>query len=380
MKKILILCFVFLFSTLCCSAQPIRANKLYEQNVNSVFFIDTQNAKGSGVILSQDGTFVTCFHVIADANYINVQTKNGEKYKVTGFKYLNPKDDVAILTIKSTKKFKPFTTASSNSVSVGDTVYTISNPANLQFVFSDGMVNQKDKTNIQYSAPSSPGSSGGALINSSGNLIGIIASQYNLARAQNINFAIKNEQYLPHLSDKVKKNTRNLNWSEFVASKLTKKELERFIEYAYNERNSSMLYKYLEYYYKDTVTPSDDYAFKGLYSLSTYTKDRFDNPKAIENASKWFALSILSNKNVEEASFGLFVTALFKGCPTAMDASLYQLHKYPDSYRKAAEIVNRHYALAKKEKSTDAKAYTALCIDAYAYYLKLAKTANEDKE
>ena len=43
--------------------------------------------------------------VIEYENYIRVKTKKGDEYKVVGFKYLNPDEDIAILTIKTTKKF-----------------------------------------------------------------------------------------------------------------------------------------------------------------------------------------------------------------------------------------------------------------------------------
>ncbi len=85
------------------------ANKLYEDKVKSVLFIETQSGTGSGIVLKDDGTFVTCFHVISNADYINVKTKDGRTYKVTGYKYLNPQTDIAILTINSRTKFTPMT-------------------------------------------------------------------------------------------------------------------------------------------------------------------------------------------------------------------------------------------------------------------------------
>ena len=58
------------------------ANKLYEEKVQSVLFIETQSGTGSGIILKDDGTFVTCFHVISNADYINAKTKDGKTFKV----------------------------------------------------------------------------------------------------------------------------------------------------------------------------------------------------------------------------------------------------------------------------------------------------------
>lgn len=165
-------------------------------------YIQTQDSSGSGVILKEDGTFLTCFHVIANADYIIVKLEDGSMYSVNGFKYINPLSDVAILTLDTTRKFKPIKINPNNKLKIGEKVYAISNPQGLQFVFSDGMINQYTKDYIQFSAPISPGSSGGALLNSNGNLLGIITSQYNLSDAQNMNFALPNEYYISKINNK----------------------------------------------------------------------------------------------------------------------------------------------------------------------------------
>lgn len=378
MKKFLVACIAFFLSFLSCNAEGMSATKLYEQKVNSVFFVETQNSSGSGIILSADGTFVTCFHVIEDANYINVKTKNGEKYKVTGFKYLNPENDIAILTITTTKKFIPFTINNSFAINVGETIYTISNPIGLQFVFSAGMINRFDKNEIQFSAPSSPGSSGGALFDSNGKLLGMVASQYNPSKAQNINFAIQNSLFFPHLTDKVNKNSKNIPWSDFVASKLNKKDLENFVEYAYKNHKFSMLYRYMPYLYPDDEVKSDDYSFRGLHGLGVYIDGNFDDYKILDNTAKWFALSILSNKNVEEAAFGLFVTSLFKRDTNGLSLAYEILKKYPNSLEAATVILDKIFELI-KTKNKSSKDYQKICIEACGYYLKLAGIIKGDK-
>ena len=115
---------------------------IYSKNVSSVVYIQTQDSSGSGVILKDDGTFVTCFHVIANADYIIVKLEDGSMYYVNGFRYINPLSDVAILTLDTKRKFVPISINSTNDLKVGEKVYAISNPQGLQFVFSDGMINQ----------------------------------------------------------------------------------------------------------------------------------------------------------------------------------------------------------------------------------------------
>ncbi len=146
MKKRILIIFVVLIHFIPAvfaskNAQPLSANKIYENNVNSILFIETQESSGSGIILDDAGTFVTCFHVIGNADNISVTTKDGNKYKVRGFKYLNPADDIAILTISSRKKFTPVS-INTNGYKVGDNIYTIGNPQEIKFVFNNGIINK----------------------------------------------------------------------------------------------------------------------------------------------------------------------------------------------------------------------------------------------
>lgn len=305
------------------------ANKLYEEKVQSVLFIETQSGTGSGIILKDDGTFVTCFHVISNADYINAKTKDGKTFKVTGYKYLNPKDDIAILTINSKNKFKPITLNS--EIKIGDVIYTIANPKRLQFVLSDGMINQFTREKIQFSAPTSPGSSGGALLNESGELVGMITSQYNPSQAQNINFAVPNSYFSPYVDKKKKNNTKGLNWSEFVASSLSKKDLETFIDYASANKDYSMFYKYIRGENKEVM--SDSYALYGAFAILAYMDNNGTGEHLLTDALKWFALSVLSNKNIEVSAYGLIYSMLLKGEYKDFDIYYSYLDKYPKTKR-----------------------------------------------
>lgn len=326
MRKILVIMLVF-----CASAvfAIVPANKLYEEKVQSVLFLETQSGTGSGIVLKEDGTFVTCFHVISNADYINAKTKDGKTYKVNGYKYLNPQNDIAILTVNSKTKFKPITLNS--NVKIGDIVYTIANPRRLQFVFSDGMINQFSKEKIQFSAPTSPGSSGGALLNEAGELVGMITSQYNPSVAQNINFAVPNSYFAPYVDKKKKTNSKGLNWSEFVASSLNKKELTEFIDYASANKDYSMFYKYIRG--KDEEVMSDSYALYGAFAILAYMDNNGTGEHLLNDASKWFALSILSNKNIEVSAYGLMYSMLLNGEFKDFDIYYSYLDKYPKTKR-----------------------------------------------
>lgn len=352
MKKIL-MCFIFLgivlFNIIPSCKAELPANKIYDQKVNSILYIETQDSRGSGIILKEDGTFVTCFHVIANADYINVKTKDGSKYKVNGYKYINIKDDVAILTLATTKKFTPITI--NNDPKIGDTVYTIANPQGLQFVFSNGMVNQFDNEKIQYSAPSSPGSSGGALLNKNGELIGMVASQYDLKEAQNINFAIRTNYFLPYIDKKKKLNSKKQSWANFMLGNLSEKELDIFKEYALKDKKMSMLYKYIQSTTNHDNMESFEYAFNGTLALLGILDERDYNKETIREAMKWYALAITSNENVELASSGL-VVAYFM-CLDDKNNDLYIYDDYLKKYPRSRKIIVKSLLAIANNKEDD---------------------------
>lgn len=219
MKRFFIaICTIILFNTTSIvSASESRTTTIYKTKVKSVVSIKTQDTSGSGVIVKDDGTIVTCFHVIANADTILVSLEDGSIYHVNGFRYINPLSDVAILTLDTTRKFIPINTT--QNYNIGEKIYTISNPQSLNFVFSDGVINQITKDYIQFSAPISGGSSGGALLNKSGNLLGIITSQLIPSKAQNINFALPNKYFVSMINNPTVINENNLPWTEFLVER-----------------------------------------------------------------------------------------------------------------------------------------------------------------
>ena len=142
-------------------------------------------ASGSGVILSDDGYIVTNYHVIEDANSIEVVLNNNQRFfaKVVG---QDPSTDLALLKIKA--KNLPFVTyGDSDRIIPGEWVLAIGNPFELNSTVTAGIVSAKarnigilgDKNDlqvesfIQTDAAVNPGNSGGALVNLRGELIGI---------------------------------------------------------------------------------------------------------------------------------------------------------------------------------------------------------------
>ena len=153
------------------------------------------SGSGSGVIVSSEGYIVTNNHVIENASEIEVILNDNSKYsaKVIG---TDPSTDIAILKIEGSG-FQPIPLGNSDELKVGEWVLAVGNPFNLTSTVTAGIVSAKarninllsDRSKqdvlpiesfIQTDAAVNPGNSGGALVNTKGELVGIntaIASQ-----------------------------------------------------------------------------------------------------------------------------------------------------------------------------------------------------------
>jgi len=153
------------------------------------------SGSGSGVIVSSEGYIVTNNHVIENASEIEVILNDNSKYsaKVVG---TDPSTDIAILKIEGSG-FQPIPLGNSDDLKIGEWVLAVGNPFNLTSTVTAGIVSAKarninllsDRTKqdvipiesfIQTDAAVNPGNSGGALVNTKGELVGIntaIASQ-----------------------------------------------------------------------------------------------------------------------------------------------------------------------------------------------------------
>ena len=137
---------------------------------------------GSGVIVSPDGLIITNYHVIEDATEIEVTTNKNKTYtaEVIGS---DPSTDLAVLKIKTNVSlpFIPF--GDSEVARIGEWVLAVGNPFNLNSTVTAGIIsaksrdlNDRDSKNqsfIQTDAAVNMGNSGGALVNTDGELIGI---------------------------------------------------------------------------------------------------------------------------------------------------------------------------------------------------------------
>jgi putative serine protease PepD len=148
----------------------------------SVVQIENSIGLGSGVVLDDNGNIVTNAHVVGTAKTFTVTTSNGKSYsaKLVGS---FPPDDLAVVRV-SAATLKPAVFADSSKLQVGDIALAIGNPLGLRSSVTEGIVSAirgavpEGNGNtlpsvVQTSAAINPGNSGGALVNMSGQLVGV---------------------------------------------------------------------------------------------------------------------------------------------------------------------------------------------------------------
>ncbi len=142
----------------------------------------TRVGTGSGVIFSPDGFIITNNHVIDNAESIEVTMNNNRTYtaELVGS---DAKTDIALLKINADEKLPYITFGDSDATKIGEWVLAVGNPFNLTSTVTAGIISAKardlnefDRNNqsfIQTDAAVNPGNSGGALVNTNGELVGI---------------------------------------------------------------------------------------------------------------------------------------------------------------------------------------------------------------
>ena len=176
------------------SSAPNHFTEAAERVISSVVNIKAENrhwlrryhggiSTGSGVIISQDGYVVTNNHVVAEADNFEV-TLNDKREFPAELIGTDPSTDLALLKIDATD-LPHIQFGNSDSVRIGEWVLAVGNPFNLESTVTAGIVSAKGRnidilegeysieSFIQTDAAVNPGNSGGALVNTRGDLIGI---------------------------------------------------------------------------------------------------------------------------------------------------------------------------------------------------------------
>ena len=197
------------------SGKAIRDAAIYAAAVNSVVSINTTSqagvnifgqpvqaaSSGSGFILSSDGYILTNYHVVQDASSVHVTTYGGDTFQaqVIGG---DADYDIAVLKV-SASGLQRAVLGNSDTLNVGDRILAIGNPlGELTFSLSGGMVSIVNRAinvsgtpfhMIQTDTSINLGNSGGPLLNTSGEVVGIVSAKYSSSNGkivEGIGFAI----------------------------------------------------------------------------------------------------------------------------------------------------------------------------------------------
>lgn len=136
---------------------------------------------GTGCVINSDGTILTSAHILEDGTDIIITMSNGEDYKAEIIKKVGENKDIALLKIKVPYELKTVKLGDSTKIKVGDSVLAIGNPFGFNGTLTKGIISRIDysKNRIQTDAAINPGSSGGPLLNTHGEIIGINQAIYN---------------------------------------------------------------------------------------------------------------------------------------------------------------------------------------------------------
>ena len=181
------------------------APQIAEKALAATVYLEMQDSNGvplgfgSGFFV-RDNLIATNYHVIEGAARGRAKLVGQfSTYTIEGVTATDKTNDLALLKV-TVSGIKPLPLGNSSDVKIGETVYVAGNPKGLEGTFSDGIISsrrdQYTKERLQMTAPISPGSSGGPVLNSKGEVIGV--SFMTLVGGQNLNFAIPS-RYLTEL-------------------------------------------------------------------------------------------------------------------------------------------------------------------------------------
>ncbi len=203
-KFIFFIFIIFIFFSISRSYSQQTLKDLIKRSEKSVFMVLSYNAKGeiistgSGFFIDQKGIALSNLHVIKDSKKVKIKTIENQYFDVESILDFNVGLDIVKFKIKnSNSKIFPFLKFAQVKAEKGDEIFAIGNPDGLESTVSNGIISAiRSLTNYgsvyQITAPISPGSSGGALFNMSGEVVGITSfvKQDSDRLNQNLNFAI----------------------------------------------------------------------------------------------------------------------------------------------------------------------------------------------
>jgi tetratricopeptide (TPR) repeat protein len=301
-KKIIILfilCFIFLLTA---NGFCYTTEEIFDMTINSVVTVVMEDSKGkemgfgSGFFIGE-GIIVTNHHVIEESKkgYVNLVGKK-TKYDLLKIIAEDKKRDLAVISV-SYLDATPLPIIKEESVTIGEKVYVIGTPLGFEGTISEGIISgirSVDSRNIlQITAPVSPGSSGGPVLNSNGEVIGI--AFLTAVKGQNVNFAIPISDLLQLI------NERNLAIPSLNFVSPIKKDISIDAEKeSFENKDSISVFKHFSEAYSfisknkydeatvllEDILENDPNYFRAYYYLGLISKEKGDFEKAIEHLNR----------------------------------------------------------------------------------------------
>ena len=183
----------------------LSPSEIFERLSSAVFKIHTstgyQDFQGSGFFISSSGVAVSNYHVFQGTTigYEDIILSDGSTYKVTEVYHKNQDNDFIIFKVGVNRKVNHIK-ISNTTPKVGEKIYTIGSPRGLDNTFSSGEISQIRENGkiLQISAPIDHGSSGGVLLNSKGEAVGITSGGIDDSGA-NLNYAWNIQLIKPYI-------------------------------------------------------------------------------------------------------------------------------------------------------------------------------------
>jgi serine protease Do len=185
-------------------AQPVANAALTPAEIAAralpaVVTMRTAESLGTGFVVRADGWIATNLHVVVGGPQVKVTLRDGRELDVVEVLNASTAYDLALVRVEA-KGLPTLTLGDSDAMRPGDSVVAIGNPMGLEDTVSNGLVSGRRKIDrgleiLQVSAPISPGSSGGPLINDHGEVIGIATRV--MEEGQNLNFAVPTRYLVP---------------------------------------------------------------------------------------------------------------------------------------------------------------------------------------
>jgi S1-C subfamily serine protease len=299
------------------NSQVAKNNIRVNQKATATLIVYDKEGKGvrqgSGIFINSNGLLLTNYHVIKGMDISRTQAKlpSGAFYELRGIKGLNEKLDIAILQFEAADTPHVKNLGDSDKLLSGEKVIAIGSPSGLENSISEGIIANPARVLfgtkfIQFTAPMSPGNSGGGLFNKDGKAVGITTASLvdKEQNNQNLNFAVP----INLIKDA-------LNGTE---KKLTEKSPDYYYSVGQIEENKNNYDKAFEYYEKaisEDSTYADAYVGLGdvYYEKGQYDLEVFNFEKAVElDPHNYSYLYYLGNAYEDIGEYGKAVETYLK--------------------------------------------------------------------